>query len=57
MGIRDMTRVQAALDQALEQRPELGAFFDPNKSERFFIKNLEQVQGDERDVIIISRTA
>jgi very-short-patch-repair endonuclease len=54
MGIRHMTRVQAALDQALEQRPELGPFFDPNKSERFFIKNLERVQGDERDMIIIS---
>jgi len=26
----------------------------PNKSERFFIKNLERVQGDERDAIIIS---
>jgi hypothetical protein len=54
MGIRHMTRVQAALDQALEQRAELAAFFDPNKSERFFIKNLERVQGDERDAIIIS---
>lgn len=54
MGIRHMTRVQAALDHALEQHNELGAFFDPSKSERFFIKNLERVQGDERDAIIIS---
>jgi very-short-patch-repair endonuclease len=54
MGIRHMTRVQAALDQALERQPELGTFFDPNNSERFFIKNLERVQGDERDAIIIS---
>lgn len=54
MGIRHMTRVQAALDHALEQHPEFGAFFDPSKSERFFIKNLERVQGDERDAIIIS---
>lgn len=54
MGIRHMTRVQAALDQALERHPELGTFFDPNNSERFFIKNLERVQGDERDAIIIS---
>ena len=49
-----MTRVQAALDQALDHHSELGGFFDPNKSERFFIKNLERVQGDERDAIIIS---
>jgi very-short-patch-repair endonuclease len=54
MGIRHMTRVQAALDKALETHPDLGHFFDPNKSERFFIKNLERVQGDERDAIIIS---
>lgn len=54
MGIRHMTRVQAALDHALEEHSELGAFFDTNRSERFFIKNLERVQGDERDAIIIS---
>jgi very-short-patch-repair endonuclease len=54
MGIRHMNRVQAALDQALEAHSGLGAFFDPNKSERFFVKNLERVQGDERDAIIIS---
>lgn len=54
MGIRHMNRVQAALDQALESHAELGAFFDPNRGERFFVKNLERVQGDERDAIIIS---
>jgi very-short-patch-repair endonuclease len=54
MGIRHMNRVQAALDQALEKRADLGVFFDPNKGERFFVKNLERVQGDERDAIIIS---
>ena len=54
MGIRHMSRVQAALDQALEGHTDLGAFFDPNIGERFFVKNLERVQGDERDAIIIS---
>jgi very-short-patch-repair endonuclease len=54
MGIRHMSRVQAALDHALEEHSELDAFFDTNRSERFFIKNLERVQGDERDAIIIS---
>jgi hypothetical protein len=52
MGIRHMMRVQAAVDHALEEHPDLGAFFDPNQSERFFIKNLERVQGDERNAII-----
>jgi very-short-patch-repair endonuclease len=54
MGIRHMNRVQTGLDHALEQHPELSTFFDPSKRERFFVKNLERVQGDERDSIIIS---
>jgi very-short-patch-repair endonuclease len=54
MGIRHMSRVQAALDRELEEHSELHEFFDPNRSERFFVKNLERVQGDERDAIIIS---
>jgi very-short-patch-repair endonuclease len=54
MGIKHMNRVQAGLDQALEKQSALGAFFDTGKRERFFVKNLERVQGDERDAIIIS---
>jgi len=54
MGIRHMNRVQAALDRELEGHADLQEFFDPNRAERFFIKNLERVQGDERDAIIIS---
>ena len=34
--------------------PEFEFFFDEEKPEYFFIKNLETVQGDERDTIIIS---
>ncbi|MEZ6122403.1 MAG: AAA domain-containing protein [Planctomycetaceae bacterium] len=29
-------------------------FFDPNAPDPFFVKNLENVQGDERDVIFVS---
>jgi hypothetical protein len=54
MGIRHMNRVQAALDRELEAHSELHEFFDTNRRERFFVKNLERVQGDERDAIIIS---
>jgi hypothetical protein len=54
MGIRHMDRIQAALDHALAGNGDLHEFFDPNQHERFFIKNLERVQGDERDAIIIS---
>jgi very-short-patch-repair endonuclease len=54
MGIRHADRVQRALDQALARRPELGHFFETSVEERFFIKNLERVQGDERDAIILT---
>ena len=54
MGIRHANRVQAALDRALETHPDLQQFFDPSLNERFFVKNLERVQGDERDAIILT---
>ena len=54
MGIRHADRVQRAIDQALAQRSDLGQFFDANAEERFFVKNLERVQGDERDAIILT---
>ncbi len=54
MGIKHRDRIQHALDQALGGRRDLEAFFDERRPERFFVKNLEQVQGDERDAIILS---
>jgi very-short-patch-repair endonuclease len=49
---------RAILDQleVLRRRlaPEQEAFFGRHDTEPFFIKNLENVQGDERDVIFIS---
>jgi very-short-patch-repair endonuclease len=54
MGIKHANRIQAALDRALALRSDLSEFFSLEKEERFFIKNLETVQGDERDAIILS---
>jgi very-short-patch-repair endonuclease len=54
MGIKHAMRVQVAMDGALKAHPELHEFFDTERQERFFIKNLERVQGDERDSIIMS---
>ncbi len=54
MGIKHANRIQAALDRALEQEPDLIDFFSLDRDERFFVKNLETVQGDERDAIILS---
>ena len=34
--------------------PGLDRFFSDDARERFFVKNIERVQGDERDVIILS---
>lgn len=34
--------------------PSLEVFFTQNQQEPFFVKNLENIQGDERDVIFIS---
>jgi len=37
-----------------KKNPEIEEYFTENKFEKFFIKNLETIQGDERDVIFVS---
>ncbi len=56
LGIRHATRLDDALRRSLasEAAAGVGDFFDEDQPERFFIKNLERVQGDERDAIILS---
>jgi len=58
MGIRHRDRIEERLRQRLRDDPELARelaeFFDENREEEFFVKNLERVQGDERDAIILS---
>lgn len=54
MGVKHAQRLEAALDAALKERPDLAPFFDDSRTERFFVKNIERVQGDERDAIILS---
>ncbi|MEU7868075.1 AAA domain-containing protein [Dactylosporangium sp. NPDC049140] len=54
MGITHAERIDLALRKALAARPELHAFFAETAAEPFFVKNLERVQGDERDAIILS---
>lgn len=47
--------IENLLDQERRGRPEIERFFDPTRwAEPVFVKNLENVQGDERDVIIFS---
>jgi very-short-patch-repair endonuclease len=50
-------QMQAVLDRLetlRQQSPETEDFFVRHANEPFFVKNLENVQGDERDVIFIS---
>ena len=54
MGITHADRVDLALRRALSKRRELHPFFAEDRAEEFFVKNLERVQGDERDAIILS---
>jgi very-short-patch-repair endonuclease len=53
-------RQQLAIQDEIEVRrrndPSIEAFFDRGRYEPFFVKNLENIQGDERDVIFISVT-
>ncbi len=52
------TKQRRAIMDELEllrrQRPDSETFFGAHEDEPFFVKNLENVQGDERDVIFIS---
>lgn len=46
--------VDAAITQLRLQNSKYEKFFSEDKEEEFFVKNLENVQGDERDTIIFS---
>lgn len=48
-----MDRVDDLLQERIKGEPELEAFYAQEGDERFFVKNLENVQGDERDHIIL----
>lgn len=49
-----MQALQNAVEIKRRKNPDTEAFFRGHANEPFFIKNLENVQGDERDVIFIS---
>ncbi len=57
VGTFSVAQKNAILEELEVQRkehPEFEPLFSENKDERFFVKNLETIQGDERDVILIS---
>ena len=57
VGTFNMRQQQLILDEVerkLTQYPEMSELFSRNKYEHFFVKNLETIQGDERDCIFLS---
>ena len=57
VGTFSSKQQQAILDEVeiqLRQHPEMETFFSSTRDEHFFVKNLETIQGDERDVIFLS---
>lgn len=53
-SLQQKVAIQDELELLRRQQPEAESFFVAHPNEPFFIKNLENVQGDERDVIFIS---
>jgi len=49
-----MQAVQDQVELLRRQDPSCEVFFNAHENEPFFVKNLENVQGDERDIIYIS---
>ena len=57
VGTFSSKQQQAIFDEVelqLRQHPEMETFFASTRDEHFFVKNLETIQGDERDVIFLS---
>nr|AUN37153.1 DNA helicase related protein [uncultured bacterium] len=55
-NLRQQIAIQDELELRRRQDPSLEPFFARNKKEPFFVKNLENIQGDERDIIFLSVT-
>ena len=49
-----MYAIEDEIDRQLQDHPDLEGFFKADRLGGFFVKNLETVQGDERDVIFLS---
>lgn len=58
MNVAQQEEIENEIEVIKQQQPKLIAFLRKNEQsgDPLFIKNLESVQGDERDVIIISMT-
>lgn len=53
-NISQKNTIMDILEKRLKDNPDLEQFFNEEGEDGFFVKNLENIQGDERDIIIIS---
>lgn len=53
-SLAQATAIENEVDRLAREAPALDAFLQNGRTEPFFVKNLETVQGDERDVVFIS---
>lgn len=53
-SIKQKYAIEDAIEELRKQDDSLEELFSTDKQEHFFVKNLESIQGDERDVIFIS---
>ncbi len=53
-NIRQQQAILEEVELQLKQHPELEDHFAEDRIDEFFVKNLETIQGDERDIILIS---
>ncbi len=53
-NVRQQQALLEELELQLKLNPRMEKYFNPHIEEHFFIKNLETIQGDERDVIMVS---
>ncbi|HAM44385.1 MAG TPA: hypothetical protein DCM67_05110 [Propionibacteriaceae bacterium] len=54
LSLSQREAIEDAIDEELAGRPDLVPLFDQGRREPVFIKSLENVQGDERDTMLIS---
>ncbi len=54
LNIKQKGLIESEIEKLREEDPSCEDFFNDNNQEYFFVKNLESIQGDERDVIMIS---
>jgi very-short-patch-repair endonuclease len=53
-SVAQMNAIEDQVELLLRRKPEFEEYLAPGRLEGFFVKNLENVQGDERDVMIFS---